>query len=258
MELKNTPRKDPLEALKQFTAARIALGRTGSGLPTNAMLQFKLAHAHARDAVHAPLDTSHIIEGLKERKLSVIEVASKAADRITYLQRPDLGREPDAHSTASLQEQTFPCDVCIVIADGLSARAIHLYALPLLDELLPLLEGAAKTLAPVCVATQARVALADHIAFHLKARLSVILIGERPGLSASDSMGAYLTFEPRPGLTDDSRNCISNIRPEGISSKLAAAKLFYLIGEAFERKISGVTLKDNYGLLNDASDARLR
>ena len=258
MELKNTPGRDQWEALKQFTAARIALGRTGSGLPTNAMLQFKLAHAHARDTVHTPLDTSHIIQGLKERKLSVIEVSSKAADRVTYLKRPDLGREPDARSITSLQEQTFPSDVCIVIADGLSARAINLYALPLLDELLPLLKAASKTLAPVCVATQARVALADHIAFHQKARLSVILIGERPGLSASDSMGAYLTFEPRPGLTDDSRNCISNIRSEGISSKLSAAKLFYLIGEAFERKISGVALKDNYGLLNDASDARLR
>ncbi|MGV3765885.1 MAG: ethanolamine ammonia-lyase subunit EutC [Chitinophagaceae bacterium] len=257
MELKNTPGKDQWEALKQFTTARIALGRTGSGVPTSALLQFKLAHAHARDAVHSRMDTSHIIEGLKERKLSVIEVASKATDRIIYLQRPDLGREPDPHSITSLQEQAFPCDVCIVIADGLSAQAINLNALPLLDELIPLLQAAGRTLAPVCVATQARVALADHIAFHLKARLSVILIGERPGLSASDSMGAYLTFEPKPGLTDDSRNCISNIRPEGISSERAAAKLFYLIQEAFERKISGVALKDNYGLLNGTSDERL-
>lgn len=241
---------DPWESLKKFTAARIAMGRAGTSIPLRHSLAFKLAHAHARDAVYSTLDTAVLINGLKLLDTPVLLLHSNAADRRQYLQRPDLGREPDEDSIRTIQAHAAAYDVAIIIADGLSAEAVNSHAIPLLDILLPSLKSAGLTIAPVCLAEQARVAFADPVAHLLRAQLSVILIGERPGLSAADSMGAYLTYNPRPGLTDESRNCISNIRLQGLQYQPAAEKLFYLVQEAFKKRLSGVQLKDHMGLLD--------
>ena len=238
-------RTDPWESLKQFTAARIAMGRAGAGIPLSHLLRFNLAHAHARDAVYSVLESELLHQRLVHLNLPILYIQSQVRNRQEYLQRPDLGRLPDEHSTHMLHQHTNPCDVNIILADGLSAQAINLHAVPLLGLLVPLLQAAGYSLAPLCLATGARVAFADPVAHTLQARLSVILIGERPGLSAADSMGAYLTYQPRPGLTDESRNCISNIRPQGLSYHLAAEKIFYLVQEALRRSLSGVGLKED-------------
>jgi ethanolamine ammonia-lyase small subunit len=240
---------DPWESLKEFTAARIALGRAGDSIPMSQSLQFKLAHAHARDAVYSALHVEALTGALKQLDTPVLALHSKAGNREQYLQRPDLGRLPDDTTMETLAGQVTPCDICIVLADGLSANAINANVVELLTALLPLLKGMKYKLAPICLVEQARVAIADPIAFALKARLSILLIGERPGLSAADSIGAYLTYSPKPGLTDESRNCVSNIRPQGLAFRPAAEKIFYLVQEAFSRKLSGVNLKDNAGLL---------
>jgi len=242
---------DSWESLKAFTAARIALGRVGDSIPLSESLAFKLAHAHARDAVYSMLDHERLIMGLQHLDLPVIQVKSRAETREQYLQRPDLGRLPDDSSAQLLKAQSADCDVSIILADGLSANAINKNGIPLIGALLPLLKGMGYRLAPVCLAEQARVALSDHISNALQAKLCVMLIGERPGLSSADSIGAYLTYQPRPGLTDESRNCVSNIRPGGLSFELAARKIFYLTQEAFRRKLSGVSLKDNTGLIGE-------
>ena len=237
--------------LKEFTAARIGLGRTGSSIPVKESLIFNLAHAHARDAVYSELNTDKLAENLSEFDLPVVQLHSKAAYRVQYLQRPDLGRQLDDASKDILESQHLHRDIVIVIADGLSATAVNHNAIGLLKILIPQLQTAGITFGPLCLVKQGRVAIADDIAAAIKARLSIILIGERPGLSAADSMGAYLTYNPRPGLTDEARNCISNIRPHGLSAKQAAKKIFYLVQESFKRKLSGVALKDNAGALND-------
>ena len=249
---------DPWEPLKQFTAARIAMGRAGTSIPLQHLLQFNLAHAHARDAVYSVLDAHALVEGLTRQGLSVIQIRSQARNRQEYLQRPDLGRLPDEFSLQAIRQYTaFPCDVSIIIADGLSARAINAHAVPLLDILTVMLQSAGLTLAPFCVAAQARVALADPVAHALQARLSIILIGERPGLSAADSMGAYITYKPRPALTDESRNCVSNIRPQGLPYQPAAEKIFYLVQEALRRGLSGVQLKDDFLTLDSRAERGL-
>lgn len=240
---------DPWEPLKEFTAARIALGRVGDSIPLRQELEFKLAHAHARDAVYSELNTGMLLNGLKNHEIPVIQLHSQAENRQQYLQRPDLGRIPGEPSMQVIADHSAPCDICLILADGLSANAINANAIPLLNTLIPLLKAMEYRLSPLCIAEQARVAIADHIAAGLQAKLSVILIGERPGLSSADSIGAYLTYAPAPGLTDESRNCISNIRGQGLSTKLAAEKILYLIQEAFRLKLSGVNLKDNAGLL---------
>lgn len=240
---------DPWEPLKEFTAARIALGRVGDSIPLRQELEFKLAHAHARDAVYSELNTGMLLNGLKTHEIPVIQLHSQAENRQQYLQRPDLGRIPGESSMQVIADHSAPCDICLILADGLSANAINANAIPLLNTLIPLLKAMEYRLSPLCIAEQARVAIADHIAAGLQAKLSVILIGERPGLSSADSIGAYLTYAPAPGLTDESRNCISNIRGQGLSTKLAAEKILYLIQEAFRLKLSGVNLKDNAGLL---------
>jgi ethanolamine ammonia-lyase small subunit len=242
---------DPWESLKQFTAARIAMGRAGSSIPVHHLLEFRLAHAHARDTVYAGLDTEALMSGLKHLHIPVLLLRSKAINRLQYLQRPDLGRLPDEDSVQTLKTHAADSNVSIVIADGLSASAVNDHAVPLLTILVPMLRAVGLTTAPVCLAEQARVAFADPVAHELRSKLSVILIGERPGLSAADSMGAYLTYDPHPGLTDESRNCISNIRPQGLPVQPAAEKLFYLVQEAFARKLSGVQLKDHMGLIED-------
>jgi ethanolamine ammonia-lyase small subunit len=244
--------EDAWAALRSFTDARIALGRAGTALPLEEVLKFKLAHAHARDAVYSSLDTEGLLRDLAPFGLPAYVLHSMAGDRHTYLQRPDLGRSLDAPSVEQLREAvTMPADLCIVIADGLSATAVNRHALSLLEQLVPSLRSAGLTLAPFTLLQQGRVAAGDTIGSLLRARLSVLLIGERPGLSAADSMGAYLTFRPLPGLTDDSRNCISNIRPEGLNFTNACIKLIHLIREALRLGLSGVFLKDTATLLNE-------
>jgi len=239
---------DAWAALRRLTPARIALGRAGTSLPTRAQLEFQFAHAQARDAVHLPLDSAALAQAAGALALDVLPLHSAAADRETYLQRPDLGRRLDDASVEALRAHAAlkarSCDVCVVVADGLSALAVHTHATPLLQRLRDHARAQAWSLAPICVVEQGRVAVGDEIAERLGARLCVTLIGERPGLSSPDSLGAYLTFGPRVGLTDAARNCISNIRAAGLSYDTAMHKLAYLMGEAMRRQLSGVQLKD--------------
>jgi ethanolamine ammonia-lyase small subunit len=239
---------DLLKQLKQFTAARIAIGRVGTSIPLKQSLEFNLAHAHARDAVYSVLDVDGLFTALKAFDLPVLHLHSKAPTRHRYLKRPDLGRQLDEDSAQHLTGYSG-YDVAIIIADGLSAAAVNENAFGLLHLLIPKLLAAKFMIAPICLVEQGRVAIGDDIAGELNAKFSVVLIGERPGLSSADSMGAYLTYNPKRGLTDESRNCVSNIRPHGLKYKPAAEKIFYLINEAFKRKLSGVGLKDNEGLL---------
>ncbi|RXH20049.1 ethanolamine ammonia-lyase subunit EutC [Bradyrhizobium guangzhouense] len=236
----------PIVDLKSFTPARVALGRSGASLPTKPLLDFTLAHARARDAVHAAFDAPGLIAGLRALGLGATEVHSRAADRADYLRRPDLGRQLDAASAATLEETVAaPGQLAIVIGDGLSAAAIHAHAAALLQRLLPRLgEGDAVALGHVIVASGARVALGDEIGAILGARMVLMLIGERPGLSAPDSLGAYLTFAPKPGLTDAERNCVSNIHKAGLGYDEAAFKIAWLVREGLARQVTGVALKD--------------
>ncbi len=236
---------DPWESLKSFTKARIALGRTGVAPPLKELLDFKMCHAHARDAIYSILELNELEEGLQQFQSSVVIVASQAADRSVYLQRPDYGRNLDKSSVNNLKnESSYSVDVSITIADGLSATAINKHAVPVLKKLVPRLKQSVLTIAPIVIAQQARVAIADEIGSLLNAKLSLILIGERPGLSSPDSMGAYITYKPSPGTTDESRNCVSNIRPEGLNYDLAAEKIAKLIKASLQLKLSGIMLKD--------------
>ncbi|AEK61484.1 ethanolamine ammonia-lyase subunit EutC [Collimonas fungivorans] len=239
---------NPWQALRQFTAARIALGRSGVSLPTSAQLEFQLAHARARDAVHLALDTQALRQALNNNGDICITLSSAAETRDIYLQRPDLGRRLDTVSRSALTEQPRSAsrryDLAIVIADGLSALAIEQNALPFLDALKQRLAPENWTLAPLAIVRQGRVAIGDEVGELLGAKAVVVLIGERPGLSSPDSMGLYLTWAPRVGLTDESRNCISNVRPAGLSYAEAAYKLHYLLTQARQRQLSGVQLKD--------------
>ena len=247
---RNLPHEiEPLKALQEFTAARIAIGRVGTSIPLKQSLDFKLAHAHARDAVYSELDINQLSESLKQFESPVICLHSQVGDRRQYLQRPDLGRKLNDASSDQLTDYFDETDIAIIIADGLSATAINENAIGLLRELIPLLSQSAFKLAPISLVEQGRVAIGDDIGYNLNAQLSLVLIGERPGLSSADSLGAYLTYKPKPGLTDEARNCVSNIRPKGLTYKRAARKIFYLISEAFKRKLSGVELKDNAGLI---------
>ena len=230
--------------LAGLTPARIGLGRAGSGQPTRAVLRFGLDHAQARDAVHAPLDDAAVSGAIAELGLPTITVASRAPDRATYLRRPDLGRRLTDEDRASLEAAAARADLAVVIADGLSARAVHENAAPLVAALKPLVDEAGWTLAPVVIARQARVALGDEIGHALGVRAVAVLIGERPGLSSPDSLGIYLTFGPRPGRSDAERNCISNVRPAGLTHGLAAFKLHWLLARAFALGLTGVALKD--------------
>src|ERR1700744_5261154 len=250
--IKGLPEHDlHLDSLKEFTAARIGIGHTGVSIPIKQALQLKLAHAHARDAVYSQLDTEKLSEELKQFDLPILKLHSKANYREEYLQRPDKGRKLKKSSANQLEGFAGKYDVAIIIADGLSATAVNEHSPPLLQQLIPLLTAINLKIAPLCLMQQGRVAVGDKIAHLLGAKLSIILIGERPGLSAADSVGAYLTYNPKPGLTDESRNCISNIRPQGLPHKAAAEKIFYLVQESFRLKLSGVELKDNQGLLGE-------
>ena len=239
---------NPWESLRRFTRARIALGRAGTSLPTGPHLEFQLAHARARDAVHHPLAIEPLRAALEQRGREVIALRSAAGDRLIYLQRPDQGRRLDPESRARLEERAGRSkegfDAAFVIADGLSAFAIEENALPLLDAMLAKLDRGEWRIAPVTIVEQGRVAVGDEVGEVLHAGVVAILIGERPGLSSPDSMGVYLTYHPRVGSADAERNCISNIRREGMSCELAAHKLHYLMSEARRRKLTGVKLKD--------------
>ncbi|MBO9513328.1 MAG: ethanolamine ammonia-lyase subunit EutC [Variovorax sp.] len=239
-----TTTDSPLDAWRAATPARIALGRAGSGMPTREVLRFGWAHAMARDAIHAALDVQALAATLHAQGWNSMQVRSRAGDRATFLRRPDLGRQLAPEDSARLRAMGGgPKDVCIVIGDGLSSLAIERHAAPLLAELRPKLP-AALSLTPLATASQARVALADEIAEDLGARLSIILIGERPGLSSPDSLGIYITHAPRRGRHDAERNCISNIRPEGLGYAPAALRLAWLVREALRRGLTGVELKD--------------
>ncbi len=240
---------NPWQSLRRYTAARIALGRSGVSQPTVPQLAFQLAHARARDAVHAELDHAALADALHAAcGLPCVSLHSAARDRHQYLQRPDLGRQLDAASRAQLvalaDATAQGYDIAIVIADGLSALAVEQNALPLLQSLLARLSIEQWSLAPPTIVRQGRVAIGDEIAHLLRARAVVVLIGERPGLSSPDSMGLYLSWSPRPGLSDASRNCISNVRPAGLTYDAAAFKLHYLLSESRRRQLSGVALKD--------------
>ena len=265
---------NPWSALRRLTPAHVGLGRAGVSVPTSPQLAFQLAHARARDAVHEPMDVARVRASLDSLGLAHVALRSAAGDRATYLQRPDLGRQLDEASQRALDTLGLPyradCfDLAIAIVDGLSSRAIHRHAAPLLQEVLAALpgargapaqelrsaerhgsgaplDGATWSLAPVAVVEQGRVAIGDAIGEALRARLVLVLIGERPGLSSPDSLGAYLTWEPRQGRTDAERNCLSNIRPEGLPYRDAAIRLTGLLRESRRRQLSGVALKDEH------------
>ncbi len=236
--------RDKLAALRAATPARIFPPRAGLALATHANLKFQLDHAKARDAVHERLDAEALVEALRSRGMEAIRLASAAEDRRTYLLRPDLGRKLDEASRALLASYAGEFDIAFVIADGLSARAVSSHAIALLEEALPAFQKSSWKPAPIVVIEQGRVAIGDEIGEILGAKLVAVLIGERPGLSSPDSLGVYLTFAPRVGRNDAERNCLSNIRSQGMSYSEAAQRLFHLCGEARRRKLTGVELKD--------------
>jgi ethanolamine ammonia-lyase small subunit len=236
--------KNPWSALRQFTRARIALGRAGNSVPTEPLLAFELSHAQARDAVHHPLDADLLHRQLRDAGFATLDVQSAAPDRAHYLRRPDLGRRLSDESRAALaQLPSASPDVVFVVADGLSAFAAARQALPLLQAVAARLDD--WRVGPVVVARQARVALGDEIGEILRARFVAMLIGERPGLSSPDSLGVYLTHAPKVGMSDAQRNCISNVRPEGLGYEAAAHKLHYLLTQARRLGLTGVGLKDD-------------
>lgn len=256
VEMSELIHKDPWEKLRQFTQARIGIGRVGTSIPTDELLRFQLSHAQAMDAVHVPLDDEQLESDLNEKvelrdHLPVFFLHSEATDRLTYLQRPDLGRKLDQPSINTLKahsdETPSPYDLVIVIADGLSSYAINHHAAPFLDSLVSLLKRESKhewNIAPLCVVHQGRVAVGDDVGESINAKEVLVLVGERPGLSSPDSLGLYLTWHPLRGTEDSLRNCISNVRPEGLAYQPAAHKCFYLLEESRHLKLTGVGLKD--------------
>ena len=235
---------DPWQHLKPHTAARIALGRTGVSLPTQEILDFGLAHAMARDAVHLPLDVSVLCAEIAKAGFETISVESATNNRQTYLLRPDLGRrlsEQSAAVLAAYPQKGF--DLVILVGDGLSSMAVKNHALPMLQALHSQIPKDWKV-APIVVASQARVALSDEVGSLLQVKLVLMLVGERPGLSSPDSLGMYLTYAPKVGRADSERNCISNVRPEGLQYAAAAYKATWLAREALRIKCTGVELKD--------------
>ena len=234
--------------LRKLTPARVGLGRTGASLPTGALLEFTLAHARARDAVHAALDAPALISGLEGLGLEALNVYSAAGNRADYLRRPDLGRTLDQASMQLLASRyAVPCRLAVVVGDGLSPTAVNAHAVALVRNLVSRLASERIEIGRTVVASGARVALGDEIGAILGARMVVMLIGERPGLSAPDSLGAYLTFAPKPGITDAGRNCVSNIHGAGLDYDEAAFRIAWLIREGLAREITGVALKDESG-----------
>lgn len=259
---KHTPvHADRWQRLRQFTQARIGLGRAGTSLPTAALLEFQLAHAQAIDAVHAPLDVAALNTSLANEPelqplLPAQPLTSMAGDRESYLQRPDWGRRLSDASSYALQQyrEDTPYDLVFVIADGLSSLAVNQHAAAFLATVVAQLSQSERDwrIAPLCVVQQGRVAVGDDIALALNAREVVMLIGERPGLSSPDSLGVYLTYQPQLGIEDAKRNCISNIRPQGLNYDVAAHRCAYLIAQSFVRQLSGTALKDRSETIQSA------
>ena len=237
--------QDDWQALAAFTPARIALGRAGNGLPTSRVLEFQLAHARARDAVQAPFDAQSVADALGRQDTRLLK--TRATDRHTYLMNPDAGRRLSAASRTALTHGSH--DAALIIADGLSSTAVHAHGAALARLALGSLPNL--KIAPVCIVSGGRVAVGDEIAQALGAELSIVLIGERPGLSAADAIGIYLTFAPQQGITRDAdRNCISNVRPGGLALEDAAHRLAWLVAESRRLRLTGVELKE------DAPDLR--
>jgi ethanolamine ammonia-lyase small subunit len=243
---------DAWQRLRELTPARIALGRAGGSVPTDECLDFRLAHARARDAVQAEFHAAQLSQQIAALGLPTVCLASLVSDRAEFLKRPDLGRKLSAASREQLRAalpanaaaDPSTSDLAIVVSDGLSALAAERQVIPLLKNWLPLIASSGWRLAPACIVSFGRVAIEDEIGELLRARVAVILLGERPGLGSPDSLSAYFVYDPRIGRTDAERNCISNIRPQGLAPETAALKLHYLVGEALQRRISGVALKD--------------
>jgi ethanolamine ammonia-lyase small subunit len=251
--------QNPWLELRRLTPARIALGRTGTSLPTSAQLDFQYAHAQARDAVHLPFDHAGLGAQLAERGRESLLLHSAATDRNSYLQRPDLGRKLSDESAQTLRDYASAhpggVDLVIVVADGLSALAVHRHTVPFLTRMEEQAAADGWSVSPVILVEQGRVAVADEVGELLGAKMVVILIGERPGLSSPDSLGLYFTYNPKVGLTDAYRNCISNVRLEGLSYGMAAHRLLFLMREACRRQLSGVNLKDEAQVQTLESDA---
>jgi ethanolamine ammonia-lyase small subunit len=233
-----------LARLRRFTPARIGLGRAGSGQSTSAALKFLADHARARDAVHVPLDFARLEEHLRSQGWTVMRVRTAVKDRVEYLRRPDLGRRLSPGGRVLLQGKATDSDVVMIAADGLSSSAIANNLTPLAERLRHLLLARGLILGPFVLVEQGRVAVGDEIGELLNARLAIVLIGERPGLSADDSLGAYITWRPRVGTMDSSRNCISNIRPAGLPIEDAAKQIEALAGRALSHAMTGVALND--------------
>jgi ethanolamine ammonia-lyase small subunit len=240
------PPSRSMRDLRDLTPARVGLGRAGASMPTKALLEFTLDHARARDAVHAAFDIPALISGLGNLGLAAFDVSSRARNRKDYLGRPDLGRTLDPASQHLLASHNgSSCQLAIVIGDGLSSTAVKVHAIELIRSLIPRLAVERIEIGHAVVASGARVALGDEIGAILGARMILMLIGERPGLSAPDSLGAYLTFAPTPGRTDAERNCVSNIHGSGLGYEEAAFKIAWLIREGLAREVTGVALKDD-------------
>jgi len=240
-------RHDPWFELRCYTQARIGQGRAGCATPTAAQLEFQLAHAMARDAVHESWQVGRFADALEAKGWPTLPLATEIENRQHYLQRPDLGRVLDHASRLTLQTLDLPAaDVALTVTNGLSSTAVEKHGLPLLEAIVAAYGDCSLTISPICLVPNARVALADEIGALMSAKISVIIVGERPGLSAADSLGMYLTYAPQLGRTDAERNCLSNIRPPaGMNYRTAAAKLAYLTGQALQRQLSGVALKDD-------------
>ncbi|GLB51180.1 ethanolamine ammonia-lyase light chain [Neptunitalea chrysea] len=238
------------EHLSNYTFARVNLPKSGFAINMSEVLAFRADHASARDAIFTAFDIEKIKGELSPLTLDFIEVSSQAEDKAAYLKRPDLGRMLNEKSNELLEESvnSKEKDIVIVISNGLSATAVNENTASVLNHLIPKIKESNLTLAPIIFATNGRVALADEIGEKLNAKLSIILVGERPGLSSPNSMSIYFTYAPEKGLTDESRNCISNIRDKGLPPISAAEKLFYLVNTALTKRISGIHLKDDMGL----------
>jgi ethanolamine ammonia-lyase small subunit len=241
--------QDPWQQLKMFTPARIALGRAGMSLTTQAHLEFQLAHALARDAVKSSVDFTVLEHRLNSKGFSTMILQSQVDNQTMYLQRPDLGRLLNASAMTRLREsEVNAADAVVVVVDGLSSKAIELHAEPVLNLLLPELQASNLNMPPIQLVRFGRVAIGDVIADHFSAKYCIVLIGERPGLSSPDSLGIYFTYQAKPGIsTDANRNCISNIHGNGLAYPSAVKKLLYLIKASEKLQYSGVNLKDETG-----------
>jgi len=245
MSAKTPIPQDPWSRLRALTPARIALGRAGGSAPTRELLNFQLAHALARDAVHHPFDPIRLERDLSHLKHAIVHVTTQAPDRQTYLLRPDLGRHLSPDGRSKLADLPAEHDLSIILSDGLSALAAHRQIPALLTAWFPKL--CALKVAPLTIVPLARVAVEDEVGQLQRSRIAVILLGERPGLGSPDSLGAYLVLNPQPGRTDADRNCVSNIRPEGLAPTAAVESLHYLVTQSLQSGVSGVALKDDRG-----------